>query len=95
MERLDGFDTNEGVAIGIRMANQLGLRLGDNITLISPEGDVTPFGTTPRVKAYPVTAIFEVGMSEYDSTFVFMPLGGGTALFQFGRLCEHHRIVCG
>lgn len=71
---LDGFDTGEGVAIGIRMANRMGLRLGDDITLISPEGDVTPFGTTPRVKAYPITAIFEVGMSEYDSTFVFMPL---------------------
>ncbi|MCB1416388.1 MAG: lipoprotein-releasing ABC transporter permease subunit [Phyllobacteriaceae bacterium] len=71
---LDGFDSGEGIAIGIRMANQLGLAVGDLLTLISPEGDVTPFGTTPRVKAYPVSAIFEVGMSEYDSTFVFMPL---------------------
>ena len=71
---LDGFDSGEGVAIGIRMANSMGLRVGDPITLISPEGDVTPFGTTPRVKAYPVNAIFEVGMSEYDSTFVFTPL---------------------
>lgn len=71
---LDGFDTAEGVAIGIRMANNMGLRVGDDITLISPEGDVTAFGTTPRVKAYPVRAIFEVGMSEYDSTFVYMPL---------------------
>ncbi|WP_075996406.1 lipoprotein-releasing ABC transporter permease subunit [Salaquimonas pukyongi] len=71
---LDGFDAGEGIAIGIRMANQLGLTVGDLLTLISPEGDVTPFGTTPRVKAYPVNAIFEVGMSEYDSTFVFMPL---------------------
>lgn len=71
---LDGFDTGEGIAIGIRMANQLGLTVGDLLTLISPEGDITPFGTTPRVKAYPINAIFEVGMSEYDSTFVFMPL---------------------
>jgi lipoprotein-releasing system permease protein len=78
---LEGFDTNEGVAIGIRMANSMALRVGDDITLISPEGDVTPFGTTPRVKAYPVVAIFEVGMSEYDSTFVFMPLAESQLYF--------------
>ncbi len=71
---LEGFDKGEGVAIGTRMARTLGLRAGDRITIISPEGDVTPFGTTPRVKAYPVSAIFEIGMSEYDATFVFMPL---------------------
>jgi lipoprotein-releasing system permease protein len=71
---LVGFDTSEGVAIGQRMADNMGLSLGDPITLVSPDGDVTPIGTTPRVKAYPVTAIFEVGMSEYDSSIVFMPL---------------------
>ena len=54
---LDGFDTSEGVAIGSRMAENQGLVLGDLITLIAPEGDVTPLGTTPRVKAYPVVAI--------------------------------------
>jgi lipoprotein-releasing system permease protein len=78
---LDGFDGSESVAIGIRMANSMGLRVGDNITLISPEGDVTPFGTVPRVKAYPIRAIFEVGMSEYDSTFVFMPLAEAQLYF--------------
>lgn len=71
---LEGFDTSEGVAIGFRMASNLGLNLGDSITLIYPEGDVTAFGTTPRVKSYPVSAIFNIGMSEYDSSFVFMPL---------------------
>ena len=71
---LVGFDTSEGVAIGKRMADNLGLILGDSITLVSPDGDVTPLGTTPRVKAYPVVATFEVGMSEYDSSIVFMPL---------------------
>jgi len=71
---LDGFDTKVGVAIGTRMAANLGLSLGSDITVISPEGDVTPFGTTPRVKAYPIVALFEVGMSEYDSSFLFMPL---------------------
>ena len=71
---LKGFGEAEGVAIGTRMAQNLGLRFGDSITIISPEGDITPFGTTPRVKAYPILAIFEIGMSEYDATFVFMPL---------------------
>lgn len=71
---LDGFGGGEGVAVGVRLANSLGLRLGDDITLISPEGDVTAFGTTPRVKAYPITALFEIGMSEYDASFIFMPL---------------------
>jgi lipoprotein-releasing system permease protein len=70
---LVGFDQSEGVAIGQRMANNLGLVLGDAMTLVSPDGDVTPFGTTPRVKAYPVVAIFEVGMSEFDSSVIFMP----------------------
>ncbi len=70
----DGFDAAEGVAIGTRMADNLGLSLGDSLTLISPDGDITPLGTTPRVKAYPVVAMFEIGMSEYDSSIVFLPL---------------------
>ena len=70
---LVGFDQSEGVAIGQRMANNLGLVLGDVITLVSPDGDITPLGTTPRVKGYPVVAIFDVGMSEFDSSVIFMP----------------------
>ncbi|WP_420409600.1 lipoprotein-releasing ABC transporter permease subunit [Hoeflea sp.] len=71
---LVGFLAGEGVAIGSRMAQSLGLGAGDMITLVAPEGDVTPFGVTPRVKAYPVSAIFEIGMSEYDSSIIYMPL---------------------
>ncbi|MGT2465682.1 lipoprotein-releasing ABC transporter permease subunit [Mesorhizobium atlanticum] len=78
---LDGFDTGEGVAIGKRMAESLGLVLGDTITLISPDGDVTPLGTTPRMKGYKVAAIFEVGMSEYDSSFVYMPFSEAQLYF--------------
>lgn len=83
---LTGFATGEGVAVGTRMAENLGLAIGDRITLISPEGDVTPFGTTPRTKGYPVTAIFEIGMSEYDATIVFMPMAEAQLFFnQEGR----------
>lgn len=78
---LSGFDTGEGVAIGEGLARSLGLRLGDRMTIIYPEGDVTPFGTTPRVKAYPVTAIFKIGMSEYDSSIVFLPLSEAQLFF--------------
>jgi len=70
---LEGFDGGESVAIGTRMAETLGLVVGDTITLISPDGDVTPLGTTPRMKGYKVAAIFEVGMSEYDSAIIYMP----------------------
>ena len=70
-----------GLAIGTRMAENLGLGIGDLLTLVSPEGDVTPIGTTPRVKAYPVTAIFEIGMSEYDASIVYMPLSEAQLYF--------------
>ncbi|WP_160004627.1 lipoprotein-releasing ABC transporter permease subunit [Rhizobium sp. 18055] len=69
-----GFAAGQGVLIGSRMAEQLGLQAGDNITLISPEGDVTPMGINPRVKSYKVSGIFEIGMSEYDATIIYMPL---------------------
>jgi lipoprotein-releasing system permease protein len=81
-----GFDSSEGVAIGTRMAEGLGLGVGDSITLFAPEGDVTPLGTTPRVKAYPVVAVFEIGMSEYDASIIFMPLAEAQLFFnQEGR----------
>ncbi len=76
-----GFDTSDGVVIGKRMAEGMGLVLGDSITLVSPDGDVTPMGTTPRVKAYPIVGIFEVGMSEYDSSILFMPLNEAQLYF--------------
>lgn len=78
---LEGFDEGQGLAIGRRLADQLSLRAGDNITLVAPRGAVTPMGTTPRIKAYKVAAVFEIGMSEYDSAFVFMPLPEAQAYF--------------
>ncbi|MGL5734307.1 MAG: lipoprotein-releasing ABC transporter permease subunit, partial [Beijerinckiaceae bacterium] len=71
---LDGFDVEKGIAVGKRLADQLGVHAGDTVTLISPKGASTPFGLAPRVKGYPVQAIFEIGMSEYDAAFVYMPL---------------------
>ncbi len=78
---LDGFDEGQGVAIGRRLADQLSIRAGDMVTLVAPRGAVTPMGTTPRIKAYKVAAVFEIGMSEYDAAFVFMPLPEAQAYF--------------
>jgi lipoprotein-releasing system permease protein len=78
---LDGFDEGQGVAIGRRLADQLSLRAGDNVTLVAPRGAVTPMGTTPRIKAYKVAAVFEIGMSEYDASLVYMPLAESQAYF--------------
>jgi lipoprotein-releasing system permease protein len=78
---LDGFDQGQGIAIGQRLAEQLSLQVGDNLTLVSPRGAVTPMGMTPRIKPYKVAAIFKIGMSEYDAAFVFMPLKEAQAYF--------------
>jgi lipoprotein-releasing system permease protein len=78
---LEGFDEGKGIAIGKRLADQLSVRAGDNLTLVSPRGAVTPMGTTPRIKVYKVAAVFEIGMSEYDAAFVFMPLPEAQAYF--------------
>src|SRR5438128_4185002 len=78
---LEGFDAGQAVAIGRRLADQLSLHAADSITLVAPRGAVTPMGTTPRIKPYRVAAVFEIGMSEYDAGFVFMPLPESQAYF--------------
>jgi lipoprotein-releasing system permease protein len=78
---LTGFDEGQGILIGERLAKLLSLRVGDSITLVAPRGAVTPMGTTPRIKAYKIAGIFEIGMSEYDAAFVFMPLPEAQAYF--------------
>ncbi|MBI3676551.1 MAG: lipoprotein-releasing ABC transporter permease subunit [Proteobacteria bacterium] len=71
---LGRFQGGESVIIGARLADKLRLYPGMTITLIAPRGNVTPFGTTPRVKSYTIAGTFRIGMTEYDQTFVFMPL---------------------
>ena len=62
------------VAIGYRLAELLGVTVGGSITIISPQGRTTPFGTVPRIVDYEVAAIFEVGLYDFDKTFVIMPM---------------------
>jgi lipoprotein-releasing system permease protein len=78
---LAGFDKLAGVAIGARLAENLNLRVGDMIKLITANGAQTPFGVVPRVKSYPVDAIFQIGMAEFDGIFVYMPLPSAQAFF--------------
>jgi len=78
---LTGFDKSEGVAIGARLAETLGVRAGDKISLLIAKGAQTPFGVAPRIKSYPVTAIFQIGMSEFDNLFVYLPLPEAQAFF--------------
>jgi lipoprotein-releasing system permease protein len=79
---LSGFTGNDAIAIGVGMARTFGVGVGGRITLVSPQGAATPFGTIPRVRAYRVVAIFNVGENDYDSSYVFMPLPAAQIYFQ-------------
>jgi lipoprotein-releasing system permease protein len=81
---LEHFHGGNSVIIGQRLANHLRLVPGMQITLIAPRGNVTPFGVTPRVKAYTIAGTFNIGMSEYDQTFIFMPLDEAQNYFNTG-----------
>ena len=73
---------DDGVAVGDRLARRLGLAVGSPITLLSPEGTATAFGTMPRIKTYQVAALFNVGMYEYDNSFVYVPLAAAQLFFR-------------
>ncbi len=75
---------SERVAIGSRLAQNLGVRLGQRITIINPAGRTTPFGTVPREISYEIAAIFEVGVYDYDKAFVIMPIEDAQILMLMG-----------
>jgi len=79
---LDNFKGKSSVIIGTRMARKFGVGPGDTIRLVSPQSNATAFGSVPRSKKYRIVALFEVGMFEYDSGFVFMPLEAAQIYFQ-------------
>ena len=79
---LDDFHGDDVIAVGATLAERFRLDIGSRITLLSPDGAATAFGTVPRVKAYKVVAIFQAGMNEYDSTFTFVPLEAAQIFFQ-------------
>jgi lipoprotein-releasing system permease protein len=75
------FQGGDAVIVGAGLAEKLRLFPGQQITLIAPRGNVTPFGTTPRVKSYTIVGTFRMGMSEYDRSFIFMPLDEAQPFF--------------
>jgi len=76
--------TDDSLIVGSRLAYRLGLKVGDSLTLLSPNGNATAFGTVPRIKAYRVVGTFDVGMFEYDNNYIFMPLPAAQIFFKTG-----------
>ena len=82
---LDSLTPNSGkIGIGSRLAENMGIQLGDSLTVINPAGRSTPFGTVPRQVAYQVAAIFEVGIYDYDKAFIVMPMEDAQTLLLLG-----------
>lgn len=79
---LDPFLSGEGIVVGRRLADALGLGVGDSVTLIAPEITATPFGGTPRLKSWPIVALFEIGMFEYDVGLLYIPLADAQTFFR-------------
>jgi lipoprotein-releasing system permease protein len=79
---LNDFAGNDVIVVGTTLAERFGIGVGSRLTVISPEGAVTAFGTVPRVRAYRVVAIFDAGMNEYNSAYTFMPLSAAQIYFQ-------------
>ena len=79
---LADFQGEDAIAIGTVLARTLDVGVGDRITLVLPEGRVTVFGTVPRLRAYRIAAIFEVGMQDYDGGFVFLPMASAQLLLR-------------
>lgn len=78
----DQWDQGMGVAIGWRLAQKLGVTIGDPVTIVNPNGTFTPLGKTPQIRSYPVTVIFNLGMVEFDSFYLFMPLAAAQTYFK-------------
>lgn len=86
-------DFNDGVAIGTGVARELGLRVGDSITLISPDGLQTAFGTSPRINDYKVVYIFGVGRYDIDRTRVYMPLAEAQVYFNRDNQVDEFEVL--
>lgn len=78
--------TGDNVVIGERLARSLRLGVGDKITLVSPNSSITVFGSIPRLKAYTIAALFDIGMYEYDSSFIYMTLDAAQIFFELPEM---------
>lgn len=78
---LNDFTGDDAIIVGVDLAQSFRLRIGDSMTVISPQGAATAFGTIPRIRAYKVVAIFNSGLSDYNSSVVFQPLPAAQSFF--------------
>ncbi len=86
---LADFHGPDVAVIGERMARKMGLRIGDKLSLVSPKGRATAFGSIPRIRAYTIVGVFKVGMVEYDSSYVFIPMEAAQVYFSLpGRVTQ-------
>jgi len=90
---MEQFSKNKGVFLGTRLANRMALSVGDHVTLISPNGNPSAFGTVPRMKAYRVVGIVEIGMFEYDNNFIYMSLSLAQQFFRLRGAVSSLEVV--
>ena len=90
---LEEFEKGEGIILGSRLAASLRVILGEQVNLVSPQGEVTAFGTVPRMKAYPVVGIIEIGHYEYDSAMIIMPLEAAQLFFRYRGAVTHIEVM--
>ena len=83
---------DDNIAIGDRLARRLGVAVGGKVTMISPEGTDTAFGTVPRMKTYTVAALFDVGFYEYDNSFIYMPLDAAQLFFKMPNAVSYLEV---
>jgi lipoprotein-releasing system permease protein len=79
---LDDFTGDDAIVIGTTLAMRASLQIGSRLTLVSPNGAATAFGTMPRVRAYRVVAIFDAGVNDYNASYAFLPIGAAQIFFQ-------------
>jgi len=77
------FKGDNAIVMGARLAGRLGLKIGDSVTLISPQGSATAIGFVPRLQTYRLVAVFDIGMYEYDNGYTFMPLEAAQVFFRY------------
>lgn len=90
---LSAFQGDDAVAIGVGLAQRFGLGIGNNLTIVSPQGQATAFGTVPRIRAYRVVAIFQAGVNDYDSSVVFLPIGAAQIYFMMPNAVSQIEVM--
>ena len=92
---LDDYKADDGILMGYRLARQLGVRVGDAVTLVSPSGTTTVIGTVPRLKTYSIAALFDVEMYEYDNGFIYAPLEAAQLFFRLPEAVNAVEVFVG